>query len=301
MSRCGAVGAVARGTPPMPYQDIRYAVEDNILTITLNRPDKLNAFTRQMLNELLDAFDRADADDDVRAIIVTGAGRGFCAGADLSAGAETFDADKRPDRPSGLHRDGGGLLTLRIYQSRKPVIAAVNGAAVGVGVTMQLPMDIRIASSDARFGFVFARRGIVPEACSSWFLPRVVGISKALEWAYSGRVFPASEALAGGLVAEVVAPEDLQARARAVAGEIAANTSSLSIALTRHMMWRMLGADHPMEAHKIDSRGVYHLGRGADAREGVSSFLEKRPPVFPGKVSTDLPEFFPWWQEPEFE
>ncbi len=284
----------------MQYQDIHYQVEDGILTLTLNRPDKLNAFTRQMLSELLDAFDRADADDAIRVIIVTGAGRGFCAGADLSAGADSFDADKRPDRPSGLNRDGGGLLSLRIYASRKPVIAAVNGAAVGVGVTMQLPMDIRIASTDARFGFVFARRGIVPEACSSWFLPRVVGISQALEWSYSGRVFPASEALAGGLVKEVVTPEKLLPRAREIAADIVANTSALSVTLTRHMMWRMLGADHPMEAHKLESRGVYHLGRGADAKEGVSAFLEKRAPTFPGKVSRDLPEFFPWWDEPEF-
>jgi enoyl-CoA hydratase/carnithine racemase len=285
----------------MQYQDILYVVERGILTLTLNRPSKLNAFTRQMLAELLDAFDRADADDEVRVIIVTGAGRAFCAGADLSAGADSFDADARPDRPSGLNRDGGGLLTLRIYNSRKPVIAAINGAAVGVGVTMQLPMDIRIASTEARFGFVFARRGIVPEACSSWFLPRVVGISRALEWSYSGRVFGADEARAGGLVSEVVAPEVLLPRAREIAGEIATNTSALSITLTRHMMWRMLGADHPMEAHKIDSRGVYDLGRGADAKEGVSAFLEKRSPEFPGKVSQDLPEFFPWWEEPKFD
>lgn len=285
----------------MQYQDIVYAVERGILTLTLNRPDKLNAFTRQMLAELLDAFDRADADDEVRAIIVTGAGRAFCAGADLSAGANSFDADARPDRPSGLNRDGGGLLTLRIYNSRKPVIAAVNGAAVGVGVTMQLPMDIRIASTEARFGFVFARRGIVPEACSSWFLPRVVGISRALEWSYSGRVFGADEARIGGLVTEIVAPDALLPRAQAIASEIAANTSALSITLMRHMMWRMLGTDHPMEAHKIDSRGVYYLGRGADAKEGVSAFLEKRPPEFPGKVSRDLPEFFPWWEEPKFD
>ncbi len=285
----------------MTYKEIDYAVNDGILTLTLNRPDKLNAFTRVMLDETLDAFDRADADDAVRAIIVTGAGRGFCAGADLSAGADTFDADAREDRPSGLNRDGGGILTLRIYDCLKPVIAAVNGAAVGVGATMQLPMDIRIASSAARFGFVFARRGIVPEACSSWFLPRVVGISRALEWSYSGRVFDAAEALAGGLVSEVVPPEELLPRARAIAGEIASGTSAVSVTMIRHMMWRMLGADHPMEAHKIDSRGVYHLGRGADAREGVQSFLEKRAPQFPNTVSRDLPEFFPWWEPREFE
>ncbi len=285
----------------MDYQEIIYEVEDQILTITLNRPEKLNAFTRTMLDELLDALARADADDDVRAIIFTGAGKGFCAGADLSAGAKSFDADARDDRPSGLNRDGGGILTLRLYDCLKPVIAAVNGAAVGVGATMQLPMDIRIASDKARFGFVFARRGIVPEACSSWFLPRVVGISRALEWSYSGKVFGAGEALRGGLVSEVVTTEELLPRARQIAREIASETSSISVTLIRHMMWKMLGADHPMEAHKLDSRGVYHLGRGADAREGVNSFLEKRLPEFPNKVSEDLPEYFPWWSEREFD
>lgn len=284
----------------MDYSEIIYAVEDGVLTLTLNRPDKLNAFTRTMLDECLDAIDRADADDDVRAIIVTGAGRGFCAGADLSAGAKSFDADARDDRASGLNRDGGGILTLRLYNCNKPLIAAVNGAAVGVGATMQLPMDIRIASEQARFGFVLARRGIVPEACSSWFLPRVVGISRALEWSYSGRVFGADEALAGGLVSEVTPASELLPRAREIAREIATNTSAISVTMIRHMMWRMLGEDHPMAAHRIDSRGVYHLGRAADAAEGVSSFLEKRPPVFTDKVSADMPEFFPWWDEPEF-
>jgi len=285
----------------MDYEQIRYEVEESILTITLNRPEKLNAFTHTMLEELLDALDRADGDDAVRAIIFTGSGRGFCAGADLSAGRRSFDADARPDRPSGLNRDGGGRLTLRLYECNKPLIAAVNGAAVGVGATMQLPMDIRIASDQARFGFVFARRGIVPEACSSWFLPRIVGISRALEWSYSGRVFPASEALAGGLVSEIVTADGLLPRAREIAAEIATQTSPLSVTLIRHMMWRMLSADHPMEAHKLDSRGVYHLGRGADAREGVDSFLEKRPPHFTGRVSSDLPEYFPWWDERHFE
>ncbi|MGB1880203.1 MAG: crotonase/enoyl-CoA hydratase family protein [Gammaproteobacteria bacterium] len=285
----------------MDYEQIRYEVEESILTITLNRPEKLNAFTHTMLEELLDALDRADGDDAIRAIIFTGSGRGFCAGADLSAGSRSFDADARPDRPSGLNRDGGGRLTLRLYECNKPLIAAVNGAAVGVGATMQLPMDIRIASDQARFGFVFARRGIVPEACSSWFLPRIVGISRALEWSYSGRVFPASEALAGGLVSEIVTADGLLPRAREIAAEIATQTSPLSVTLIRHMMWRMLSADHPMEAHKLDSRGVYHLGRGADAREGVDSFLEKRPPHFTGRVSSDLPEYFPWWDERHFE
>jgi enoyl-CoA hydratase/carnithine racemase len=285
----------------LSYEQITYEVAEGVLTLTLNRPEKLNAFTRVMMDEMIDAFDRADADDDVRAVIVTGAGRAFCAGADLASGGDSFDADARPDRESGLSRDGGGLLTLRIYECNKPVIAAVNGAAVGVGVTMTLPMDVRLASEFAKFGFVFARRGIVPEACSSWFLPRIVGINQALEWAYSGNVFPAEEALQAGLVKGLYPKDDLLPAARAIAADIAANSSSISVALIRHMMWRMLGADHPMEAHKIDSRGVYYTGRSADAREGVESFLEKRPAAFPGKVSTDMPEFFPWWQEPEFE
>jgi enoyl-CoA hydratase/carnithine racemase len=284
----------------MSYHSIRYDVEDGILTLTLNRPDKLNAFTGEMLGEMIDAFDRADADDNVRCIIVTGAGRAFCAGADLSAGASTFDADSRDDREGGLQPDGGGRLTLRIFDLTKPIIAAINGPAVGIGVTMTLPMDIRLAADSARFGFVFARRGIVPEACSSYFLPRVVGISQALEWCYSGRVFPAREALDGGLVRAVHDQPSLLPAARAMARDIADHTSAISVTLIRQMMWRMLGADHPMEAHKIDSRGVYFTGRSADAREGVQSFLEKRPARFPGKVSKDLPEFFPWWEQREF-
>jgi enoyl-CoA hydratase/carnithine racemase len=247
----------------------------------------------------------------VRVVIVTGEGRGFCAGADLSAGAKTFDYDARTDRPekAGVPikngevewshegvRDGGGRVTLRIYDSLKPVIAAVNGPAVGIGVTMQLPMDIRIASETARFGFVFARRGIVPEACSSWFLPRLVGISKAMEWCATGRVFDAKEALAAGLVSKVVKPEELLPAAHALAREIADNTAPVSVALTRQMLWRMLGADHPMEAHKIDSRGIFARGRQGDAKEGVVSFLEKRPANFPDKVSKDMPSYFPWWK-----
>lgn len=285
----------------MSYEQIIYEVEDGVATLTLNRPEKLNAFTRVMMEEMIDAFDQADADDDARAVIVTGAGRAFCAGADLAAGGNTFNADGRDDRESGLNRDGGGLLTLRIYECNKPVIAAINGPAVGVGVTMTLPMDIRLAADVAKFGFVFARRGIVPEACSSWFLPRVVGVNQALEWAYSGRVFPAEEALEGGLVKRLYPKDELLPAARAIAAEIAENTSAISVALIRHMMWRMLGTNHPMEAHKIDSRGVYYTGRSADAREGVESFLEKRPAAFPGKVSKDMPEFFPWWRNPEFE
>ena len=285
----------------MSYSEILYDVEDGVLTITMNRPEKLNAFTGTMMSEMIDAFDRSDADDSIRAVIVTGAGRAFCAGADLGAGGATFNADARADRPKGLNRDGGGLLTLRIFESKKPVIAAVNGPAVGIGVTMTLAMDIRLAADVARFGFVFARRGIVPEACSSWFLPRVVGISRALEWTYSGRVFPADEALAGGLVRSVHPKDQLLSTARGIAREIADNTSAISVTLIRQMMWRMLGADHPMEAHKLDSRGVYYTGRSADAREGVEAFLEKRPAHFPGKVSKDLPEFYPWWEERTFE
>ena len=284
----------------MAYSTILYEVEDNVLTLTLNRPDKLNAFTRDMMHELINAFDKADEDDNVRAIIITGAGRGFCAGADLSVGADTFIADVREDRESGLQRDGGGLLTLRIFESKKPVIAAINGPAVGIGATMLLPMDIRICSTDAKIGFVFSRRGIVPEACSSYFLPKIVGISQALEWCISGRVFPAGEALTGGLVRSVHDPDELIGAARTIAGEIANKTSAVSVALIRQMLWKMLGADHPMEAHKIDSRGIYYCGKSDDVKEGVESFLEKRPAKFPLKVSKDMPEFYPWWQERDF-
>jgi enoyl-CoA hydratase/carnithine racemase len=284
----------------MSYETIIYEVNEGILTLTLNRPEKLNAFTRQMMNEMIDAFDRADADDSVRVIVVTGAGRAFCAGADLSAGASTFDASARKDRIDKLQRDGGGLLTLRIFDLKKPIIAAVNGAAVGIGVTMQLAMDVRLASSKARFGFVFARRGIVPEACSSYFLPRAVGISQALEWCYSGRVFDAAEAHRGGLTREPVAPEELLPQAYAMAREIADNASPVAVALTRHMMWKMLGADHPMEAHKIDSRGIHSRGKSADTKEGIEAFFEKRDANFPDKVSSDMPPYFPWWDEREF-
>lgn len=284
------------------YQTLLYDVDDNILTITLNRPDKLNAFNGTMRDELIDALDHADADDDVRAIIFTGAGRAYCAGADLSGGGSTFDRDVNADGGvvNDVHRDGGGLVSLRIYECLKPTIAAVNGAAVGVGVTSILPMDVRIASENARFGFVFARRGIVPEACSSYFLPRVVGISRATEWCFTGEVFDAAEALDGGLVRSVVPADELMATARELATKIAQNTSALSVTLTRHMMWRMLGADHPMEAHKIDSRGIQYMGASADAREGVESFLEKRDPNYTLKPSQDLPDFFPWWTDPEF-
>lgn len=283
----------------MSYHTIIYDVADNILTLTLNRPEILNAFNADMGAEMIDAFDRADADDEIRAIIVTGAGRAFCAGADLSSGAATFHSQDRKD-PDTIEPDGGGILSLRIFDLKKPIIAAINGPAVGVGVTMTLPMDIRIAADVARIGFVFARRGIVPEACSSYFLPRVVGISQALQWCFSGRVFPAAEALAGGLVQSVHGKDELLGAARAIASEIVTNTSAVSVTLIRQMMWRMLGADHPVEAHKIDSQGVYFTGRSADSKEGVAAFLEKREANFPGRVSTDLPEFYPWWEERPF-
>ena len=280
---------------------IRYDVADRVATITLDRPDSLNAFTRLMRDQLIAAFGQADADDDVRAVIVTGAGRAFCAGADLSAGTSTFDFAKRDDAGLEGRRDGGGRVSLRIFESKKPVIAAVNGPAVGVGVTMTLPMDIRIASSAAKFGFVFARRGIVPEACSSWFLPKVVGVSRAAEWLYTGRVFGAEEALAGGLVSRVVPPEALLPAARALAREIADNTSAVAVALSRQMLWRMAGADHPMEAHKVDSRGIIAMGASPDVAEGIASFKEKRAPRFVMKASTDMPDFYPWWEERPFK
>ena len=285
----------------MDYTDIRYEVAECVATVTLNRPEKLNAFTRAMRAELIDAFSRADADDEVRAVIVTGAGRAFCAGADLSAGSTTFDYAKRDGLNAETHRDGGGQVTLRIFEMKKPVIAAVNGPAVGIGATMQLPMDVRLCSSEARFGFVFTRRGIVPEACSSWFLPRLVGIGQALEWTLSGRVFGADEALAGGLVQRVLAPDALMPAARALAREIADNTAPVAVALARQMMWRMLGADHPMEAHKVDSRGIFHLGRSPDVAEGIAAFKEKRAPRFGMRVSRDMPPFYPWWEEREFK
>ena len=294
----------------MAYETIKYEVDEQILTITLNRPDKLNAFNGTMQQELIDAFDAADKDDNVRAIIVTGAGRGFCAGADLSSGANTFDrdarrgpvkrlADGKVDYSDAQVRDGGGQVTLRIFKCLKPVIAAVNGPAVGIGVTMQLAMDIRIASEAARFGFVFSQRGIVPEAASSWFLPRIVGIAQALDWCYAGRVFGAEEALKGGLVSRVVAPAELIATARAIARSYCEKTSAVSIAVIRQMMWRMLGASHPMEAHRIDSRAMYHRGRGADVKEGIASFLEKRPPHFTDTVSGHMPDL-PWGDEPRY-
>lgn len=290
----------------MIYDTILYERDGPVLTITLNRPERMNAFTVGMRDDLLRAFDAADRDDDVRAILVTGSGKAFCAGADLSEGAARFDYSNRPGvlREDGSVnwsatslRDNGGIVTLRIFECLKPVIAAVNGAAVGIGATMLLPMDVRLAADNAKFGFLFARRGLPPEAASSWFLPRLVGISRAIEWVATGRLFGAEEAHAGGLVRSIHRPDDLLTAARALAHEMADGTAPVAVALARQMMWRMLGADHPMEAHRIDSRGVFSQGRGPDVKEGVASFLEKRPAQFPGKVSTDMPDFFPWWPE----
>ncbi len=298
------------------FEQIRTEVNDGIMTLTLHRPDKMNAFTATMMAEMIAAFDMADDDDAVRAVIVTGSGeRAFCAGADLSQGAKTFDYAKRPDRQENTDavqgdgsvdlsheaaRDGGGRVTLRIFNCKKPVIGAINGAAVGIGATMQLAMDIRIASVNARFGFVFARRGIVPEAASSWFLPRLVGISQALEWCYSGKVFGADEALAGGLIRSIHEPEDLLTAAHNLAHDLTADSAPVSIALTRQMMWRMLGAAHPMEAHRLDSRAIWSRGAAGDAKEGVMSFLEKRPAHYPDQVSQDMPHFSPWMDEPKY-
>ncbi len=298
------------------FEQINVAVAETILTITLNRPERMNAFTPQMMREMIAAFDQADDDDRVRAVIVTGEGRAFCAGADLSSGTATFDYARNPraatNDGSPVHSDGsvdydhegvrdsGGRLALRIFACKKPVIGAINGAAVGIGATMQLPMDFRLASESARFGFVFARRGIVPEAASSWFLPRLVGIGQALDWCYSGRVFDAAEALRGGLIRSVHAPGDLLPAARALAHALTADSAPVSIALTRAMMWRMMAAPHPIEAHRLDSRLVWSRGGSADAREGVSSFLEKRPAHYPDSVANDLPHFSPWLDDPEW-
>jgi enoyl-CoA hydratase/carnithine racemase len=283
----------------MEFEQIRYEVADNVLTLTMNRPDRLNAWTPTMLTELLEAFDRSDADDDVRVVIITGAGRGFCAGADLEAGGSTFDYRERGVEDD-VPRDGGGQFTLRVFASKKPVIAAINGPAVGVGATMTLPMDVRLASTTAKMGFVFSRRGIVPEAASSWFLPRVVGISQAVEWAATGRVFSAQEALDGGLVRSLHEPDELLGAAHDLAREIVENTAPVSVALARRLMWDMLGASHPMEAHRADSRAMLARGQSADVREGVTSFLEKRAPTFPDRVSDGLPEIYSEREEPAF-
>lgn len=291
---------------PTDFQTLLYAVDDGVATLTLNRPDKLNAFTAQMRDELIAAFDLTDADDAVRAVVITGAGRAFCAGADLAAGGNTFDYAKRQDprreatMTGDVYRDGGGQVTLRIFRSLKPVIGAINGAAVGIGATMQLPMDVRVASTQARFGFVFARRGITPEAASSWFLPRLVGMQTALEWCISGRVFAADEALARGLVRSVHEPADLLGAAQALAREMTRHSAPVSVALTRQLLLRMAGAAHPMDAHRLDSRAIQSRGQAQDVREGVGAFLEKREAIWPDRVSTDLPGFFDWRGEPPF-
>ena len=291
----------------LSHSTLRLEAEDGIATLTLDRADRMNAFTFAMAREWLDALDRIDADDAIRVAIVTGAGKAFCAGADLSGGGGTFDPDEGEMQDASASpaapRDVGGLISLRQFRCRKPLIAAVNGAAVGVGVTAILPMDVRLASERARFGFVFTRRGIVPEACSSWFLPRLVGMARAMEWVATGRVFDAAEALRGGLVSEVLPHDALLPRARALAAEIASNTSAVSVALARQMMWQMLGAPHPMAAHRLDSAAMTFMGARADGREGVESFLEKRPARFPLKVAHDFPAALPWLfpAEPPYE
>lgn len=284
----------------MTYEDILYEVDGPVLTITLNRPDKLNAFTNLMGRELADALHRADEDDDIRAVILTGAGRGFCAGADISAGAGSFDTkagEGAKNFGDGQDTGEGSSFVHALFNSKKPTIAAFNGPAVGVGATMALPTDIKIASETARFGFVFARRGLVPEAASAWFLPQLVGMAQALRWAISGNVFDAEEALRGGLVSEVVSQDALLGRAREIAMDIADNTAPVSVALTRQMIWRFGSDGGPFDLMKID--GAFALERGStdDVKEGVASFLEKRKPEFPGKVFTDMPPGYPWWQD----
>jgi enoyl-CoA hydratase/carnithine racemase len=282
----------------MQYQTILYDVHHGVLTVTLNRPERLNAFNETMARELVAAFDAADENDDIRAIIVTGAGRGFCAGEDLAAGAKTFSHAEEPGTEAP--RDICGLVSLRVFHSLKPVIAAINGPAVGMGATMTLPMDIRLAATEAKFGFVFTRRGIVPEAASSWFLPRLVGISRAMEWCATGRVFGAAEAVQGGLLREVHHAESLLPAAVALAREIADNTAPVSVALTRQMLWRSLCHSHPMEAHRVESRALHARGKAGDAAEGITSFLEKRAARYPDKVSSAMPDFRPWWDEPGY-
>ncbi len=262
---------------------------DGVLTITLNRPEALNAYNLTLHRALLAALEAADADDAVRAVVLTGAGRGFCAGMDLSAGGETFD--NRQHETIDQHRDGGGELTLRLFDMRKPVIAAINGPATGVGLTMTLACDVRLGVPGAKLGFVFTRRGIAPDACSSWFAPRIVGLEQALKWFMSGRVFLSEEALEKGLLGELLAPADLLPRAHALAREFTESTSAVSVAIARRLLWQMQGAAHPREAFALESKALWYVGGAADAREGVTSFLEKRPPRFMMKVSSDFPDF----------
>lgn len=291
---------MAATTPLGEYQQLLYGVADGIATLTLNRPEKLNVCSVRLIDEMIDAFDRADADDAVRAVIVTGAGRAFCAGMDLEKGAKVFERSAQLDPTSDAARDYGGRLALRIFNCLKPVIAAVNGPAVGIGASMLLPMDVRLASETARFGYVFARRGIVPESCASWFLPRVVGISRAVEWCMTGRIFDVSEALAAGLVRSVHAPDALLPAAQAIAREVVA-AAPVSVALSRQMLWRGLGMQHPMQAHRIESRGLLARGSSQDVAEGIGAFLEKRNAQFPDRVSNGMPDFFPWWEEPGYD
>ena len=287
----------------MEFKCLKYEVADKVLTLTLNVPEKLNAVNAAFCKELLEAFDAADRDDDVGAVIVTGAGRAFCAGADLSDDSNEgiFVSKGAHKDDKAPHRDEGGLVCLRIYDMKKPVIAAINGAAVGFGCTMTLPMDIRIASTKAKMGIVFARRGIVFDGASAWFLPRMVGMSTAAEWVYSGRIFSSQEALERRLVSELLEPDQLLPRALQIAREIVDNSSSISVALCRQLMWKMLGADHPFEAHVLESRTLNWIYGTGDSLEGIKSFLEKRPPAFPMKVSRDMPGFYPWWKEREFK
>jgi len=281
----------------MTYEHIRYRLDNRVACLTLHRPDAMNAFTTRMMHEVLDVLARVNRDDEVRAVVVTGAGKAFCAGADLSSGGSTFDASAGDDTVGlGDHRDGGGRVSLAIFECRKPVIAAINGAAVGVGITMTLPMDVRIVAEDAKCGFVFARRGIVPEACSSWFLPRIVGIAKASELCLTGRVFRARDEASSGLFNAVVPTEEVLPRALAIAREIADNTSAVSVALSRALLWHGLGEKDPQSAHLIDSKCIHWAGRHPDAYEGVQSFLEKRPPRFSMSAWSDMPEFYPWWK-----
>lgn len=286
------------------FTQIRLDIDGPIATITLDRPEKMNAYTRTMMGEIIEAMDALDEDDDVRAIIFTGSGdRAFCAGADLTpeGGGHVFSDPEQVDDVSDERvRDGGGRLTLRLFRSTKPLIGACNGVAVGVGATMQLPFDMRLASENARFGFVFARRGIVPEAASSWFLPRVVGLPTALEWCMTGRLFDAGEALEKGLVRSVHKQGELMEAAHELAREIAGNTSAVSVAMSRAMLWRLSATEHPMMAHRVDSKAIYSLSRSADAKEGIASFLEKRAPAYPDRVSEDMPGFYPWWEEPDY-
>jgi len=287
------------------FETLSWEQRDATALITLSRPERLNAYNTRMMLDLVAALDRADADDAIGCVVITGAGRAFCSGADISAGGDAFarlgdDPGREALRHGDLFRDGGGYASLRIFESRKPVIAAINGAAVGVGVTLTLPCDIRIASEDARFGFLFTRRGLVPEAASSWFLPRIVGISTALEWTMAGRMVSAQEAHAAGLVRSLHAPEALLDAALTLGEELATTGSRVAVSLTRQMMWRMLGAAHPMEAHRVDSRAILARRSAPDALEGVQAFLEKRPARFTERVSAGLPDIWPDPIDPAF-